>query len=136
MIWWIDYIDSVSETELTASLERFKAISDRLVAITGATVDGWEAAQNALRNVFPGMTLAECHFHAMLKLGQHLATYKRQRKKTGRPISEAEEATIRGDVHRIRIGEETNVQDNSCLHVQRDRYPLLIEKKVERRMRM
>ncbi len=26
-------------------------------------------------------------------------------------------ATIRGDMHRIRIGQRTNVQDNSCLHI-------------------
>ena len=94
LIWWIDYIHSVSEVELTASLERFKTISDRLKDITGATVDGWEAAQNALQAAFEGIILAECHFHAMLKLGQHLATYKRQRKKAGRPVSEAEEADI------------------------------------------
>lgn len=25
--------------------------------------------------------------------------------------------SIRGDVHRIRIGERTNIQDNSCLHI-------------------
>ena len=101
LIWWIDYIDSVSEAELTASLERFKAISDRLAHITGATVDGWEAAQNALQNTFPGITLAECHFHAMLKLGQHLATYKRQRKQIGKPVSEAEEASIQTAFARV-----------------------------------
>lgn len=94
LIWWIDYIDSVSEAELTASLERFKAISGRLAHITGATVDGWDAAQNALQNAYPGITLAECHFHAMLKLGQHLATYKRQQKKIGKPVSEAQQADI------------------------------------------
>jgi hypothetical protein len=101
LIWWIDYVHSASEAELTASLERFKGISDRLKDIAGATVDGWEAAQNALRVAFEGITLAECHFHAILKLGQYLATYKRQRKKTGRPVSEAEEANIQrafGDV--------------------------------------
>ena len=81
LIWWIDYIDSVSEAALTASLERFKAISERLGQITGATVDGWDPAQNALRKAFPGLTLAECHLHAMLKFADHLATYKRQRKK-------------------------------------------------------
>jgi len=42
-------------------LERFKAISDRLAHITGATVDGWDPAQNALRQVFPGITLAGRH---------------------------------------------------------------------------
>ena len=101
LIWWIDYIDSVSEAELTASLERFKAISDRLAHITGATVDGWDAAQNALQNAFPGIILAECHFHAMLKLGQHLATYKRQRKQIGKPVSEAEETDIQAAFARV-----------------------------------
>ena len=95
LIWWVDYLHGVSEVELTASLERFKAISDRLVDITGATVDGWEAAQNALQATFEGITLVECHFHALLKLGQHLATYKRQRKQAGQPLTEAEETTIR-----------------------------------------
>jgi gamma-carbonic anhydrase len=33
---------------------------------------------------------------------------------------------IRGDVHYIRIGERTNVQDNCVLHVTRDTYPLVI----------
>lgn len=95
LIWWVDYIESVSEEALTASLERFKAISDRLGQISGATVDGWDPAQNALRKAFPGITLAECHLHAMLKLGEHLATYKRLRKKAGQPVSEAEETEIR-----------------------------------------
>ena len=95
LIWWVDYLHSVSEADLTASLERFKAISDRLVDIIGATVDGWEAAQNALQATFEGITLVECHFHALLKLGQHLATYKRQRKQVGQPLSETEEIAIR-----------------------------------------
>src|SRR5437867_2294617 len=34
--------------------------------------------------------------------------------------------TVRGDVHFIRIGDESNVQDNCCLHVQRDEFPLPI----------
>jgi hypothetical protein len=95
LIWWIDYIDSVSEEALRDSLERFKAINERLGHITGATVDGWDPAQNALRGAFPGITLAECHLHAMLKLSQHLATFKRQRKTAGQPLSEQEEAQIR-----------------------------------------
>ncbi|MBI3668953.1 MAG: gamma carbonic anhydrase family protein [Acidobacteria bacterium] len=33
---------------------------------------------------------------------------------------------IRGDVHWIRIGARTNVQDGSVLHVMREEYPLLI----------
>lgn len=33
---------------------------------------------------------------------------------------------IRGDVHHIRIGSSTNVQDNSTLHVTKDTYPLII----------
>ncbi|MBI3470078.1 MAG: gamma carbonic anhydrase family protein [Candidatus Solibacter usitatus] len=39
-------------------------------------------------------------------------------------------STIRGDVHFIRIGDETNVQDNCCLHVQRDEFALLIGNRV------
>ena len=95
LIWWIDYIDSVSEVALRDSLERFKALSERLVRIAGATVDGWDPAQKALQAAFPGITLAECHLHAMLKLGQHLATYKRQRKKAGWPVSDQEASNIR-----------------------------------------
>jgi gamma-carbonic anhydrase len=33
---------------------------------------------------------------------------------------------IRGDVHYIRIGERTNIQDNCVLHVTHDTYPLII----------
>lgn len=101
LIWWVDYLHSVSEAELTASLERFKAISDRLVDIAGATVDGWEAAQNALQSAFEGITLVECHFHALLKLGQQLATYKRHRKQAGQPLSETEEIAIRAAFWRV-----------------------------------
>lgn len=101
LIWWIDYIDSVSEDALRDSLERFKAISERLAHITGATVDGWDAAQQALQGAFPGITLAECHLHAMLKLGQHLATFKRQRKAAGQPVTEQEEAQIRRAFMRV-----------------------------------
>jgi hypothetical protein len=95
LIWWIDYIDSVSEDALHDSLERFKAISERLTHITGATVDGWDPAQRALQAAFPGLTLEECHLHAMLKFGEHLATFKRQRKAAGRSVSEQEETEIR-----------------------------------------
>ncbi|MBI5491333.1 MAG: gamma carbonic anhydrase family protein [Deltaproteobacteria bacterium] len=35
-------------------------------------------------------------------------------------------AVVRGDVHYIRIGSRTNVQDNSTLHVTKDTYPLII----------
>ena len=38
--------------------------------------------------------------------------------------------TIRGDVHYIRIGEETNIQDNAVLHVTNGRYPLNIGNRV------
>ena len=38
--------------------------------------------------------------------------------------------TIRGDVHYIKIGEETNIQDNSMLHVTNGIYPLIIEDRV------
>jgi hypothetical protein len=95
LIWWIDYIDSVTQEALRESLERFKAISDRLTHILGATVDGWDPAQQALQAAFPGMTLEECHFHAFLKFGQHLATFKRQRQALGQPLSETEETLIR-----------------------------------------
>ncbi len=101
LIWWIDYIDSVSEDALRSSLERFKAISERLIHIVGATVDGWDPSQKALQGAFPGITLAECHLHAMLKLGQHLATFKRQRKAAGYPVSEQEEARIRNAFMRV-----------------------------------
>ena len=33
---------------------------------------------------------------------------------------------IRGDVHYIRIGARTNVQDGSVLHVMRDTNPLML----------
>ena len=33
---------------------------------------------------------------------------------------------IRGDVHYIRIGTRTNIQDGSVLHVMRDEYPLVL----------
>jgi carbonic anhydrase/acetyltransferase-like protein (isoleucine patch superfamily) len=33
---------------------------------------------------------------------------------------------IRGDVHHIRIGARTNIQDGSVLHVMRDEYPLIL----------
>jgi transposase len=101
LIWWIDYLQTASEADLKASLERFKALSERLAQITGATVDGWEAAQNALRAAFPGITLEECHMHAMIKLGQHLATYKRQRQKENHPLSESEETAIRDAFWRV-----------------------------------
>jgi carbonic anhydrase/acetyltransferase-like protein (isoleucine patch superfamily) len=38
--------------------------------------------------------------------------------------------TIRGDVHYIKIGEETNIQDNSILHVTNGKFPLNIGNRV------
>jgi carbonic anhydrase/acetyltransferase-like protein (isoleucine patch superfamily) len=35
-------------------------------------------------------------------------------------------AVIRGDVHYIRIGARTNIQDGCVLHVMRDEYPLIL----------
>src|SRR5678809_1243508 len=35
-------------------------------------------------------------------------------------------AVIRGDVHYIRIGKHTNIQDLSILHVMKDQYPLVL----------
>lgn len=101
LIWWIDYLGSVSEEALWASFERFKAIDERLTRILGATVDGWDPTQNALLGAFEGITLAECHLHAMIKLGTHLATHKRQRKAAGQPLSEAEEQQIRDAFVRV-----------------------------------
>lgn len=37
---------------------------------------------------------------------------------------------VRGDVNYIRIGAETNVQDNSVLHVQRETHPLVVGDRV------
>ncbi len=39
-------------------------------------------------------------------------------------------AVVRGDVNYIRIGERTNVQDNSVLHVTHDTCPLIIGSRV------
>ena len=39
-------------------------------------------------------------------------------------------ATARGDVHFIRIGEETNIQDNSVLHGQFNLYPVILGNRV------
>lgn len=37
--------------------------------------------------------------------------------------------TVRGDINSIEIGEETNIQDNSCLHVDPDA-PLVLGKRI------
>jgi len=37
---------------------------------------------------------------------------------------------IRGDVHYIRIGKRTNIQDGSVLHVMKDQYPLILGDEV------
>ena len=39
-------------------------------------------------------------------------------------------AVVRGDVNYIRIGDETNVQDNSVLHVDSGDFPLLVGNRV------
>ncbi len=44
----------------------------------------------------------------------------------GRESSVWFNAVIRGDVHYIRIGERTNIQDNCTLHVTHKKYPLII----------
>ena len=36
-------------------------------------------------------------------------------------------AVIRGDVHYIRIGKHTNIQDGSILHVMKDQHPLILQ---------
>ena len=38
--------------------------------------------------------------------------------------------TIRGDVNYIRIGTQTNVQDNSVIHVEHDMYPTILGDRV------
>ncbi len=38
--------------------------------------------------------------------------------------------TIRGDVNYIRIGEESSIQDNSCIHVEHDIYPTIVGNRV------
>lgn len=39
-------------------------------------------------------------------------------------------ASVRGDVHRIRIGEETNIQDNCVLHGERNKWPVIVGNRV------
>jgi len=39
-------------------------------------------------------------------------------------------AVVRGDVHWIRIGARSNIQDGSVLHVMKDQYPLILEENV------
>ena len=39
-------------------------------------------------------------------------------------------STVRGDVNYIRIGEESNVQDNCCLHVMTGEYPCIVGDRV------
>jgi len=38
--------------------------------------------------------------------------------------------TVRGDVHHIRIGARTNVQDNSVIHVRNGTHPTILEEEV------
>jgi carbonic anhydrase/acetyltransferase-like protein (isoleucine patch superfamily) len=39
-------------------------------------------------------------------------------------------AVLRGDVHAIRIGRRSNIQDNAVLHGMKDEFPVLIEDEV------
>jgi carbonic anhydrase/acetyltransferase-like protein (isoleucine patch superfamily) len=39
-------------------------------------------------------------------------------------------SVVRGDVHYIRIGERTNIQDGCVLHVMKDQYPLILGDEV------
>lgn len=39
-------------------------------------------------------------------------------------------AVVRGDVHFIRIGQETSIQDNTCVHVTHGRFPTVIGDRV------
>jgi len=38
--------------------------------------------------------------------------------------------TVRGDIHYIRIGDRSNVQDNSVLHVRNGTHPVILESEV------
>ncbi len=38
--------------------------------------------------------------------------------------------TVRGDIHYIRIGDRSNVQDNSVIHVQNGTHPTILENEV------
>src|SRR5512140_656717 len=40
------------------------------------------------------------------------------------------QCVVRGDIHWIRIGARSNIQDKCCLHVTHGRWPLLIEEDV------
>lgn len=50
--------------------------------------------------------------------------------KIGKNSSVWYNTVIRGDVHYIQIGEMTNIQDNSMLHVTNGKFPLIIGNKV------
>lgn len=39
-------------------------------------------------------------------------------------------AVVRGDVHYIRIGQHTNIQDGCILHVMKDQYPLVLHDRI------
>lgn len=39
-------------------------------------------------------------------------------------------ATVRGDIHYIRIGDRSNIQDNSVMHVQNGTHPTILEEEV------
>ena len=38
--------------------------------------------------------------------------------------------TVRGDIHYIRIGDRSNIQDNSVMHVQNGEHPVILEEEV------
>lgn len=48
----------------------------------------------------------------------------------GRNVNVWYNCVIRGDVHRVRIGDATNIQDNAVLHVTHDRFPLTVGARV------
>ncbi len=39
-------------------------------------------------------------------------------------------AVVRGDVHAIRIGRQTNIQDNCCVHGYKDKFPVTLGDRV------
>ena len=38
--------------------------------------------------------------------------------------------TVRGDIHYIRIGDRSNIQDNSVIHVRKSSHPTIVEQEV------
>src|SRR6266852_1785992 len=63
-------------------------------------------------------------------------SYQGKEPRLGRRVSVGDDcsiwysATVRGDVHRIRIGARSNIQDNCTLHVTHETWPIEIAEEV------